>query len=114
MFEIENKKITMFADYRVPQILNYLGILEYSDHLWDLLKQNPYLEHNSVLEMEIRGCSIYSVELLKKDILELMKKENKQYLINSIILDFYLWDAAKDKKDQISFVPIHKTKSIFY
>ena len=53
----------MFADYRVPQILNSLGLIKYSDHLMDTLKQNPYLEKSCNLEVEIRGCSIWSVEV---------------------------------------------------
>lgn len=31
-------KITMFADYRVPQVLVYYGVLEYSDELMEVLK----------------------------------------------------------------------------
>lgn len=30
--------LTMFADYRVPQALVYLGVLEYSDSLMEALK----------------------------------------------------------------------------
>ena len=53
----------MFADYRVPQILNYLGILQYDEYLLSLLHENPFLEPKSDLEIELRGGSIWSVEV---------------------------------------------------
>lgn len=53
----------MFADYRVPQILNFYGILKYDDYLMKKLKSNPHLNKFSEEEIEIRGCSIWSVEV---------------------------------------------------
>lgn len=38
-------KITMFADYRVPQVLVYFGALSYSDELMEKLKNGMYLFH---------------------------------------------------------------------
>lgn len=35
-------KITMFADYRVPQVLVYFGALTYSDELMDKLKKGKF------------------------------------------------------------------------
>lgn len=36
-------KLTMFADYRVPQVLCYFGVLSYSDELMDKLRKSKYL-----------------------------------------------------------------------
>ncbi|PVU94515.1 hypothetical protein BB561_002497 [Smittium simulii] len=94
--------LTMFADYRVPQVLLYLEVLEYSSELQDYLKNTYFsdcpisdsdlIQRGHQFEVEIRGNSIYVVELLREAILQLTKGEIS---INSIILDFYLWDYAK-------------------
>jgi hypothetical protein len=34
--------------------------------------------------------------------------------INSIVIDFYLWDTAKRDSEKMSHIPIHKIRSIFY
>jgi len=60
--------LTMFADYRVPQSLQALGILKYSESLLKKLKDGEELGMGSVEEMEIRGCSIHCVELLCQEV----------------------------------------------
>lgn len=98
-------QLTMFADYRVPQVLNYFKLLKYSDELLDLLNKNPHLEVGSEVECEIRGNSIAAVEKLKN------------YLssnANAVLIDFCLWDYAKQYEDKMKHIPIHKTLGIFY
>ena len=99
-------KLTMFADYRVPQVLNYFNLIRYDDYLYGELKTNPHFECGSRLECEIRGCSILSVEKLKKFI--------SIPSINSITIDFVLWTFAKEHSDLMDYIPIHKTRGIFY
>lgn len=43
--------LTMFADYRVPQVLVYLGALRYSDALMQALKKG---------ETGVRSCACFS------------------------------------------------------
>src|SRR5437762_7255515 len=50
-------KLTMFADYRVPQILHSLGCIRYSPSLISLLNSGVHLESGGRFEVEIRGCS---------------------------------------------------------
>ncbi|KAK6021007.1 hypothetical protein OSTOST_13331 [Ostertagia ostertagi] len=54
--------LTMFADYRVPQALAYLGALEYSPELIKLLKSGEILPNGSAEEVELRGASIWVCE----------------------------------------------------
>lgn len=56
--------ITMFADYRVPQSLLYFGILKYSEELESALKRHELLQSGEEREVEIRGCSIWAVEVV--------------------------------------------------
>jgi len=104
-------QITMFADYRVPQILAYFKILEYSDELTTVLTQNQLLPNGSRMEVEIRANSIWAVEVLRKEILA---QGVKIETLNAITLDFYLWDLAQEVKEEIRHTPVHKTRSIFY
>ncbi|PVV05190.1 hypothetical protein BB560_000284 [Smittium megazygosporum] len=118
-FDIDS--LTMFADYRVPQVLVYLGILKYSPKLLNLLEsayfgehktsESDLVSHGDRYEIEIRGNSILAVELLKQAIkAELQAQSN----LNSIMLDFFLWDYAKKNSASMAHIPIHLTKSVFY
>lgn len=33
--------------------------------------------------------------------------------INAILVDFYIWDTAKEIQEQMN-IPIHRTRSIYY
>lgn len=46
------EKITMFADYRVPQILYALGVMEYSENLKTMIKEGKVLEHGGIHEVK--------------------------------------------------------------
>ncbi len=48
----------MFADYRVPQVLKYYGVIEYADDLKAFLKRNAMLSSGARFEVEIRAASI--------------------------------------------------------
>ena len=100
----------MFADYRVPQILCAFGVLKYSDSLLERLnaEEEPIEKR---LEIEIRGCSIHAVELVRN---ELKLKLSTDGRFNAVTIDFYLWDEAKRLGAEISQFPIHKTRTIFY
>ena len=48
-------KITMFADYRVPQILNSLGCLWYSPMLENTIRKKKVIESGHTWEIQLRG-----------------------------------------------------------
>jgi len=106
--------ITMFADYRVPQALAALGVLEYSDALMNKLHKDPHLPAGERLKCEIRGCSIWGVELIRQELEKIANGQLDAGNVNSIAIDYFLWDYAKAHKEELSAVPIHKTNTIFY
>lgn len=111
--------VTMFADYRVPQSLIYFGVLKYSDNLLERLATDPYLPKSSREECEIRAASIWSVELVRRRALQILKDqfnyvETSANPFNAIVIDFYLWDYAKDFSSKMDHIPIHKTLTVFY
>lgn len=66
-------------------------------------------------EVEIRGCSIWSVELIRARLCELVKERDGQNCdINSAVIDFYLWPYAKEHHKEMAHIPIHHTRCIYY
>ncbi|KAG0270518.1 hypothetical protein DFQ27_005596 [Actinomortierella ambigua] len=132
-------EITMFADYRVPQALYHFRCLEYSPELHALLERGDMLPNGSPIEVEIRGNSIWAVELVRRRIQEFIQRDQlkekekegqdnqKQQLqqqqqrltsVNAILIDFFIWDFAKAAQIDLSLglrpVKVHRTRSVFY
>ena len=115
--------VTMFADYKVPQALLHLGVLKYSSDLMAQLKMGKIVPPGDPLEMEIRGNSIWAVEYLYQAVKKMASYDEEfasksprelALCLNSIIIDFYLWDFAKEKVEKFTDLPCHKTRTIFY
>ncbi|XP_003475121.1 queuosine 5'-phosphate N-glycosylase/hydrolase [Cavia porcellus] len=108
--------ITMFADYRLPQVLAHLGALKYSEELLEKLHKGEMLLYGDKQEVEIRGCSLWCVELIRDCLLELIEKKSEKPTaeINSILLDYYLWDYARDHREDMKGIPFHRTRCIYY
>lgn len=116
-FKDINDSITMFADYRVPQVLVHFGSLVYSDELMDDLKKNKILINGEEKEVEIRGASIYIVEKVKELVLDYLHKNSPDVStkhVNSILIDHFLWDYRRANAEELSAIPFHKTFSIYY
>ncbi len=97
--------LTAFADYKVPQILHSLGILEYSADLEKKIRNRIIIPAGSSQETEIRSSTIWAVEYLKKELAKLGKN------FYSFEIDWILWN--KSQKINIK-TPYHLTKTIFY
>ncbi|KAL1971353.1 hypothetical protein VTN77DRAFT_305 [Rasamsonia byssochlamydoides] len=61
-------KITMFADYRIPQMLHQLGCLLYSPRLESHIRRLEPIPSGSTWELELRGVSIWCIELIRQEI----------------------------------------------
>lgn len=104
-------KITMFADYRVPQILATLGCIGYSPPLHTLIDHKEMIESGSRFEMQLRATSIWCVELIRREI----KREHPETKVNAILIDFFLYDTMKQLEAQgKETMPHHRTRSIWY
>jgi len=120
--------LTMFADYRVPQILHHLRILTYPPSLVQMLQAGTLLAPGSREEISVRAASVIAVERLREEITQMREKESRTKGsigdgVCSVLIDFYLWDLAKklergDQKiegiDTAEIVPAHRTRSIWY
>lgn len=125
------QQLTMFADYRVPQILHYLLIIDYPEHFIQTLKAFTLLPSRCREEMSIRAASILAVEAIRDEINSLEEEhersnesnDTQDNYISSVLIDFYLWDLAKSVEtgqetiegiETGEMIPAHRTRSIWY
>lgn len=106
--------LTMFADYRVPQSLQHYGVFKYSDQLIDHLKAEKLLESGHRWEQEIRGCSIEAVERITAKVKEELAKKGSDAVVNSILVDQYLWGYRRQHNTEMGNCPYHRVRSIYY
>ena len=100
------RELTMFADYRVPQILRSLNILEYSAELSGKIDAKIELDFGGKEEVEIRAATVVAVEKIR----EVLKERGLK--LKSIEIDVFLWEEGEKIKDVVK--PHHRTRSIFY
>ena len=104
-------KITMFADYRIPQMLHSLGCLQYSPPLAYHIRELKQLGSGHPWEIQLRGCSIWCVELIRREIV----RHHPEAHVNAILIDFFLYDTIKEREAEgLVSVPHHRTRSLWY
>lgn len=109
--------ITAFADYRLPQQLEALGLLQLTDEFKRMLQSRTLFSVHDEKIVELRACTIHSIELIKEIILAASADRNEggPQEINSILIDFYLWDTVKERREKLDCnFPFHRTRSTFY
>lgn len=111
--------ITMFADYRIPQVLVHFGAMRYSNSLMSKLKSDEPLKQGSREEVEIRALSIEAIEQVRDEIRRLIEADPKIKLnpitdVNAIMIDHFLWDYRREYAQELEHIPFHKTRTIYY
>lgn len=104
---------TTLTDKFLIQALYHLECLEYSKELTKKLREHQPLASGCHEEVEIRGNSIWAVELLRRKIQNMIDEQHSDMKINAILLDFYIWDYAKEIQGQVD-IPTHRTRSVYY
>jgi hypothetical protein len=118
-------QLTMFADYRVPQILHHLRLLTYTSALIRTLESRTELKacddgNASREEVAIRAASIVAVERVAAA-LRADGRAGKD--VCSVLVDFFLWDLAKrieageDRVEGIKtqpMLPAHRIRCVWY
>lgn len=100
--DIEN--IGVVADYVLPKILRYFGVLVYSPELAQRVDNWEIVEEHSPEEVEIRAQTWQAVILLR-DRLSKLRGEN----VSMLALDYLLW-----RKGRMIDVPHHLTPTTAY
>jgi len=99
-------QLTACADYKLPQILRKLGILEYTTALAEEVDTKTEIAHNLPEEIEMRANTIWAVEFIKEEV----KKRSPQIL--SFEVNDHLWLATQEKFDGDK--PYHRTRTTAY
>ena len=99
-------QLTVSADYKLPQVLRKLGILEYREPLARMIDESRQIPANSREELEIRAATIMAGEMMT----DLLRKRIKG--ITSQHVDRLIWLAGQKKTPQDK--PYHKTLTTAY
>ena len=77
-------------------MLYNLGVITFSPPLESRLRRMEELKAGDSWELQLRGCSIWAVELLRREI----RKLKPDTEVNAILIDFFLYDLAKEKEKE--------------
>ena len=99
-------ELTAFADYKLPQVLRHLGILNYSPDLAQMVDNQVLLSPGSAEEIEIRANTLWAVEVIRQE-LERCGRKTRAFEI-----DWLLWNMGQE--DTYRAKPYHRTVTIFY
>lgn len=99
-------RLTAFADYKVPQVLRRLGLLEYASPLAAKIRAKVEIPRDSEEELQIRAGTIWAVERLRQALRERGVERSASEL------DVYLWELGQTPSPNDE--PYHLTRTIFY
>jgi Queuosine salvage protein len=102
----EMKDLTAFADYKLPQVLRHVGALEYARGLAERVDRMIHLDAGSEEEVEIRAGTIWTVELIRRE----MKRLGKE--VHATEIDWLLWNLGQ--QDRFRVKPYHRTVTMYY
>lgn len=101
--EIDCSNLVGCADYKIPQVLRGLGILEYSDTLSNIVDNKVLIPEGSSYEVEIRASMLVVIDLIKKEL------GNK---VDAISINDFIWNIGQNKNFKLK--PYHLTKTLSY
>lgn len=99
-------QLTIFADYKLPQVLRHYGVLVYTPALAALVDQQEQLAPGSAEEVEIRAATIWASELLRREAVRLSKQA-----LTAAAVDQWLWHLGQDAERML---PYHRVRTIYY
>lgn len=100
------ERLTVFADYKLPQVLRALGILHYSPQLAATIDARRPIPAHSRAEIEIRANTVWACELLRQAL------AGRRPDVMALHVDFWLWRAGQHPPP--GTLPYHRTLTTFY
>lgn len=98
--------LTVFADYKLPQMLRRCGALVYEEGLARRVDACEELPPASREEVEIRAAAVWTCELIRRAC------EESARGVTAAQIDAALWHAGQQKASDDR--PYHRTRTIFY
>ena len=99
-------RLTVYADYKLPQVLRKLGILVYDEELSALVDSQTPIPGGSRVETEIRAATVWASEQMRRALL------NRAPWSTATHIDFWLWATSQRKSPDDS--PYHRTLTTAY
>jgi len=81
-----------------------LGVLKYSPPLDGRIRRQEPLEVGHSWEVQLRGCSIWAVELMRRQIAS--DHPEAEGAVHAVLLDFLLYDLAKENEAASELHPL--------
>lgn len=100
------EELTVFADYKLPQVLRRLGVLRYAPHLAEQIDRLDPLEAGSREEVEIRAATVWAGELMRQALVSRFPQ------VTALHIDYWLWREGQHQGPGIQ--PYHRTRTIYY
>lgn len=101
--EVDYSNLLGCADYKIPQVMQGFGILEYDTKLSSLLETKTEIEENSEYEVEIRASMIVVINYIWEQI---------DKIIDKIDINDFIWSKGQDKTKK--YKPYHLTRTKSY
>ena len=130
-------RLTMFADYRIPQLLRHLGVMRYASSLAGAVDGSREMAAGCADELYMRAGTVVSVDMLVKEVKDRLTVEGRvketegdddgcgdssvfverDELIKSVCavkLDWHLWQLGEKLDREGKLGPHHRVRTIFY
>lgn len=101
--DVDCSRLLGCADYKIPQVMQGLGILEYDRELSTLLETKTEIKENSEYEVEIRASMIVVINYIWEQI---------DKSIDRIDINDFIWSKGHDKTKK--YKPYHLTRTKSY
>lgn len=82
-------------------MLYNLGVITFSPPLESRLRRMEELKAGDSWELQLRGCSIWAVEMIRRQIVQDHPEAESE--VNAVLLDFLLYDLAKEFESRGTF-----------
>jgi len=100
------EELSMFADYKLPQVLRRLSILRYAPHLAERVDRREPLATGSREEVEIRAATVWAGDLVRQAIVPRFPQ------VTALHVDYWLWRAGQVQGPDVR--PYHRARTIYY
>lgn len=101
--EVNYTNLMGCADYKIPQVMRCLEMIEFNDELASMVDNYQELSYGSEMEVEIRANNLVIIDYIYK------KMEGK---VSRMDINDYIWLLGQDKSKMVK--PYHRTKTIYY
>ena len=91
------------ADYKIPQVMRCLGMLEFNEILISKVDSLTEIPYGDEMEVEIRANNLVVIDYI-------YNKLNGK--VSRMDINDYIWLLGQDKSKMVK--PYHRTKTIYY